>query len=226
MRLYLLVEGQTEERFVKDVLQPHLVGHCGWHVAEPILVQTKKGFRGGVVNYDHVRRDLGRLLGQHGGKEVRITTMLDLYALPANFPGRDTAPPDPYQRVAHLETELAKDVADWRFVPYIQLHEFEALALAGLQQLPALLSASLYDAHALADLHAAIAAVHGNPELVDEGSATAPSKRLAAVATSYKGRKPILGPALAQAVGLPGLIARCPHFGEWVTQLCSVRATA
>ena len=58
--------------------------------------------------------------------------MFDLYALPADFPGYAEArrEVDPYGKVRILEDALGNDIADRRFIPYIQLHEFEALILA------------------------------------------------------------------------------------------------
>ena len=58
--------------------------------------------------------------------------MFDLYALPVDFPGFEDAARtnQPYQRVQTLEDALGMDIADPRFVPYIQLHEFEALLLS------------------------------------------------------------------------------------------------
>ena len=59
--------------------------------------------------------------------------MIDLYALPKDFPGRSAQPrnpADPTPYVETLERAFGDDVGDRRFVPYIQLHEFEALLFA------------------------------------------------------------------------------------------------
>ena len=53
-RLLMLVEGQSEEIFVKHTLAPHLAQH-GVYVQPPIVLWTKRlpsggGFRGGVSN--------------------------------------------------------------------------------------------------------------------------------------------------------------------------------
>ena len=63
--------------------------------------------------------------------------MLDLYALPSNFPqfGEAQKKPDPCQKVKHLETALFDDINDPRFIPYIQMHEFEALMLSDPSEL-------------------------------------------------------------------------------------------
>ncbi len=53
IRLFVLVEGQTEEQFVKAVLGPHLAG-LGV-VAVPIIVATRR------------ERRTGRKIGRGGG---------------------------------------------------------------------------------------------------------------------------------------------------------------
>jgi hypothetical protein len=73
-----------------------------------------------------VKRDLQRLLADTGAE--RITTMLDYYGLPDDFPGLANRPSgNCYQRVEHVERAFQGDIAHPRFLPYLALHEFEAL---------------------------------------------------------------------------------------------------
>lgn len=56
-RAHVLVEGQTEETFIRDVLGPHLVG-LGIYLT-PVLVATKRvksglKFKGGLSHYEPV----------------------------------------------------------------------------------------------------------------------------------------------------------------------------
>jgi hypothetical protein len=66
-----------------------------------------------------------------------FTTMFDLYALPNDFPGFDDSlkTGDKYEWVRMLEKQFGKDINHHRFIPYIQLHEFETLVLASPQML-------------------------------------------------------------------------------------------
>ncbi len=64
IRLYVVVEGQTEEAFVKGVLRPYLRDRSVW--AEPIIVSTSRAnggrkFKGGG-NWKHWLDDLTRVL--------------------------------------------------------------------------------------------------------------------------------------------------------------------
>ena len=82
--------------------------------------------------------ELLRKMKPDGEYERHIfTTMFDLYALPNDFPDYEAAKAlgEPYKRVAALETAFAKAINDERFIPYIQLHEFEALLFCGIEHL-------------------------------------------------------------------------------------------
>ena len=132
-RVLILVEGQTEERFVKDVLQPHLLP---FNIApQPKLITTKrvktgKHFKGGVTEFKKVEDDLRRLLGDTGA--VLVTTMLDFYGFPKDFSGwQQVVAKVPYQRVQQLEQALDAHIDNRRFRPYLMLHEYEAMLFAG-----------------------------------------------------------------------------------------------
>lgn len=131
-RLYLFAEGQTEQTFADTVLKPHLAS-VGVFINGPILVaHARKGgrvHRGGVLKYAPVKADIARFLAQEKAADVFFTTMIDLYALPDDFPQWDEAEKlrqSPVLRVEMLEEAFADDIADSRFLPYIQLHEYEA----------------------------------------------------------------------------------------------------
>ena len=135
-------------------------------------------------------------------------------ACPRDFPGYDEAmrQQDPYEKVRKLELALQYDVGDSRFVPYIQLHEFEALILAD----PAKLDWEyLEHERPIAEL---VDMVRGqNPELIDDGPDTAPSKRILSIIPEYN--KVAVGVSVASHIGLPVLREKCRHFNDWLTRL-------
>ena len=143
--------------------------------------------------------------------------MFDLYRLPMDFPGYAGAAevPDPYTRVAMLEDALKEAIPDQRLVPYIQLHEFEALLFAD----PQTLEAQFPDRPSAIQQLVATPGAVDSPELIDDGQNTAPSKRIIGVIPEYESRKASAGPIVAAKIGLPVLQARCPHFREWLERL-------
>jgi hypothetical protein len=127
----VLVEGQTEERFVKDILAPFLTEH-GVYVVPKVLVtkivKTGANFKGGVTSFSHFERDLRLLLKDSSAKMV--TTMIDLYGLPGDFPSVSKTRHLPYQeRVAALTEALRRHFNDQRYRPYFSTHELEAILL-------------------------------------------------------------------------------------------------
>jgi hypothetical protein len=149
-----------------------------------------------------------------------FTTMFDLYRLPTDFPDHQQARafPDPYERVRTLQEAFARNIDRPRFVPYIQLHEFETLLLADPRELLVQFPASPKEVRQLTNEISDFA----SPELVDDGENTAPSKRIIRLIPEYKGRKSSAGPVVAASIGLTRLRARCPHFAAWLSKLESL----
>src|SRR5689334_1123177 len=131
IRLHVVVEGQTEETFVRDVLAPELGLHSVFAVAHQITTRRQRGrlHRGGFVRYAHLREDIVRWIRQDRHPDARFTTMIDLYKVPSDFPGfeESRSKSDPLERAVFLEERFGSDVGAWRFLPYLQVHEFEAL---------------------------------------------------------------------------------------------------
>lgn len=219
IRLHFVVEGQTEETFVNRTLVPHLARLSVISDARCVATSRKRGVkhRGGGNSYEQVKNDIARWMREDRNADARFTTMLDLYALPTDFPGYESASrlQDPRQRVEALESALKEDIGGWRFIPYIQLHEFEALLLSAPQKLAAQFHDSEAGIRRLADM----ASRYSSPEMIDDGTETAPSKRIIAELPEHSGRKASAGPIVANNIGLDALRFRCEHFGEWLTEL-------
>jgi hypothetical protein len=165
-----------------------------------------------------MKNPISRLLAQEKGKDVTFTTMLDLYAIPTEFPGLADAEKLrhlPRKRVEVLERAFLNDIGDARFIPYIQLHEFEAYLLCD----PAKFAESYPNREKEIAGLMAIALRYDSPELIDDGPESAPSKRIAAHVPDYEGAKRAIGPQVAKSIGLATIRAKCPHFHEWLARL-------
>jgi hypothetical protein len=186
--------------------------------------------RGGVLKYASVRRDLLAWLKQD--TTAIVTTMFDLYALPDDFPGVQSAAAesDPFAKVAEVERALRADVLSGlsesgappdRFVPYVQLHEFEALLFTQPQQIVGYFD-DIDGGRQATNKPEAIRNGFPTPEHIDDGADTAPSKRIIQVLPNYARLKAQAGPAIAQRIGLPALRSACGHFDEWLSRLESL----
>jgi Domain of unknown function (DUF4276) len=223
-RLYLFAEGQTEQTFADTLIKPQLAQH-GVFMHNPILIAhaKKKGLvhRGGGRKYVPMKNDIIRFLKQEKASDVFFTTMIDLYAIHPDFPGlaeSESMRQDPLQRVEFLEQRFAEDIGDPRFIPYIQLHEYEAYLFAD----PTCFS--YLDAERKQELRVlqAIANQYQTPELINDGQQTAPSKRIMAQFPDYERAKSTFGPQLAQHIGLQVIRSKCPHFNKWLSHLESL----
>lgn len=221
-RVLILVEGQTEERFTKDVLGPAF-----WEkdlFFHPTILVTKRvksgaNFKGGVTDFAKFRNDLQRLLDSAGG--ALVTTMLDYYRLPADFPGMQSRPPNgtPLQRVVHVETAIAQHFrAATYFLPFLALHEFEAWLFSSPTELPRVMTEPQKQ-----PLFHAIRASVATPEEINERPQFAPSKQIESIFPAYK--KTLHGPTTAARIGLQRIRAECPHFHDWIGKLESFAAS-
>ena len=223
LRLHFVVEGQTEETFANTVLREHFAHQEIVTAAHCVTTRRQRGatYRGGLVTYRHARDDIRRWAAEDQNRDARFTTMFDLYRLPNDFPGHAAAAKaaDPYARVDILEAALREDIGDWRFIPYIQLHEFEALLFADPQRL----DTQFPDRPSAIRRLVATAEQFDSPELVNDEPTTAPSKRIMAELPEYAGRKASAGPIVARQIGLPTLQSKCRHFREWLERLTAAQ---
>jgi Domain of unknown function (DUF4276) len=221
IRLFFYVEGQTEQGYVTKVLTPYLA-QFGVYVAGAILTASGrrhgKTFRGGGHSYAKMRRDLTARLKEHSQPDVRFTTMFDLYALHHDWPGYDEAEThrqQPHERARKLEAALAADLGDERLIPHIQLHEFETILLCD----PEVFKLTYENADTPVKHLAEMVARDGPPEAINDGEATAPSKRIDGLFPGYAAAKTSIGVDLASCVELVKVRGLCPHFDEWVGRL-------
>ena len=221
MNLFIYVEGQEEEMFVNRVLRGHL-RPFGVIVQKPILAATS--FRigdddlanvtvGGVTNYDPIREDI---LDQFAASDIAtadmLTTLIDLYALPADFPGHNESIGQGFtgnKKASHIEQSWKADIGHPNFFPYIQVHEFEALILTRPSALK-----EFYPEHAVGIEHLRkdCAPFH-TPEDINEVKANSPSHRILRHVPTYR---KIDGFRHLQDIGVSEIKAHCPRFKTWM----------
>ncbi len=215
IRLNITAEGFSEERFVTDILKPHLFNFGIKTEVRLVLTNRSKGNRGGVVGYQKFKNDVTNWF--RNSPNAYHTTLIDLYGLTTDFPGHTTTKHlQPYSRVAEMERLLKVDLDFYRFIPYIQLHEYESLLFSDTVILEKMLSV---DKKLPKDCFAKIrnSVTDSNPELINNGETTAPSKRIVSIYNSYN--KVIDGVIILKEIGLNKIRSECSHFNEWLTKL-------
>ena len=223
IQLNIVVEGQTEESFVKRLLVPHLgLFGVSANVRRVMTKQDKKRedirHRGGG-NFAHYVKDINLWIDSNRFSiPTWFTTMIDLYAFPTDatspYLPSIQAMTDPYYKVVALEQAIADRLQLERFIPYVQLHEFEALVLCDAQRLNQLFPDSRAGVRLLCKEIESL-----EPERINEGANIAPSKRIEKYIQAYKTQKVAVGVAIVEDIGLPLLRKRCPHFNDWISRL-------
>lgn len=213
-KVLILCEGQTEETFVHRSVAPHLLSRD--IVAIPTLIVTKlsksgAASRGGITRYAQVRRDIFNLLRDNSA--VLVTTLIDYYGLPADFPGVSTLPDaSPHHKVAHLEREFTRDIGHDRFFPYLMLHEFEAFLFVQPEFVKQMFTKRDAVGRMFGDWE-----LFASPEDINDGQHSHPAARIRRHFPQY--RKPLHGPRIVEQIGLDAIRVRCPHFDAWTRRL-------
>jgi hypothetical protein len=172
--------------------------------------------RGGLLNtFQHALGDIRRWLREDQSPGARFSMMVDLYSLPKDFPGYNEAMllTDPHQQAEELEKTLGAELNDWRFIPYVQVYEFEALVLSK----PEAFGAWFEDMQKHIEALATECQRFDTPEKIDDGQQTHPKARIKKHIEDYD--ENVDGPVLAADIGLETIRAKCPHFNQWLTIL-------
>jgi len=211
----VLVEGPTEQRFVNELLVPHLAKHAVY--LTPIIL-SKPGEKGGDVKFARARNDIEKHLKQR--QDTYLTLMVDFYGIRGDWPGyQESKQESGHARKAEVMNQKTAEEVErlfpeqyptQRFIPYVSMHEIEALYFSD----PACLAAELGVEQKKVD---AILAECGEPEQINDNSMTAPSKRLEGLSGRFK--KTATGIAIAREIGIPQMRKACPIFNDWVTRL-------
>ncbi len=215
-RLIIIVEGQTEQEFVKSILAPFLREKEIYSVTA-VPIHKSGGGRGGMSNYDHLKRNIMKFLQSE--KDIVLTTFIDFFRIPTNMPGYADCMIGgvPHtDQVDRLEGGLGDAINDQRFIPYIQLHEFEALLFSSNKGFECFYDITVYSkTKQIVDSFA-------NPEEINSSYQTAPSKRLLSIKPDYD--KVLEGNLIAKEIGISSILEKCPRFKVWVEKLCDMVA--
>lgn len=219
--VYIVVEGQTEQTFVRDVLAPHMA-HKKVYL-HPALI-GKPGHKGGNIRFGKAKHDIGNFLRQRN--DTYISTMFDYFRIDSDWPGKtevsrqmqNGATLAARQKAEILETATHNEIvltfpdcdSDTRFIPYIEMHEFEAMLFSDADILS---DKTQIDASRIKR----IIEKYDSPEEINDDPAKAPSKQLEALINGY--RKVAMGKTVSGAIGIERIRKQCSHFNDWLTIL-------
>lgn len=214
-RLIIIVEGDSELEFIKKTLIPYL-NTKGVYSISPFKIKHSKG---GLNKFDHLQTDIINTLYE---TDAVITTFIDYYALPVSFPYYQEA-----QKILNIDErlrileqsikeaiELKQNHKVLNLIPYIQLHEFEALCFADFKGFEQNFTEAEANFEAIKQLTSFV-----NPEEINDGPDTAPSKRLKKLIKGYN--KVVYGNIIIETNGIDSIINKCPRFKSWIDTIIS-----
>jgi hypothetical protein len=219
--VFLVVEGYTEQTFIREVLAPYMATKSVF--LYPMLI-GKPGHKGGDIRFERAKEDIGNLLKQR--KNTYVTTMFDYFRIEQEWPGREEirrlantgASLSTARKATVLENatqdrisaEFSQFDSSLRFFCYIEMHEFEALLFSDSH---AIYSATGIDKAKLQR----IVDEFDTPEDINDDPINAPSKRLIELKEDY--RKVAMGKAISEFIGIEGIRSKCPHFNKWLERI-------
>jgi hypothetical protein len=215
----LIVEGPTEQKFVKDLLAPYMHERGIFLTA---IILDKPGEKGGDVKFARAKNDIEKHLKQRS--DTFLSLMVDFYGIKSDWPGYEES----RRQSCHLQKAKIMNEAtatavlnllpnlktEIRFIPYVSMHEIEALYFSD----PATLAAGIGVRQKEID---AILAECGEPEKINHQAQKAPSKRLEKLSGNFK--KTATGIAIAKNIGITSMRDGCPLFDAWLTKLESLK---
>lgn len=207
-RVHVFCEGQTEETFVRKVLFAHFGRMNIW--LNPILVRTSKRGKGGVVSYHKIKWQIETKCKED--PTAWVTTLIDFYALPSDFPGMATHSASSIGRAKLVEEAFQLDIAQSNFIANLVIHEFEGLLFSD----PKAFKAEFSDPQIVIEL-SNIRNSFVSPEHINDGRTTAPSKRILSICSNYE--KVTHGSRIALEIGLDVIRRECMFFNGWLQRI-------
>ena len=219
--------------FVKEILNPYL-GNEQIHL-QPILPEGG----GGNINFERVRKDIANALSStsssRGRNKVFVSTAFDYYGIDSDWPGVDAIKKkfDSGKKLSpieigdtlkeatakhmkkYLKEEKKSNIDMSRFIPYFQVHEFEALLFSDLEKLAEVIGAG----STAVEINKRIQ--ENAPEEINDNKETSPSQRIHQLFREKKKRydKTSTGIAVAGKIKVQRMYERCPNFKKWVDEL-------
>ncbi len=213
-RIIIICEGETEQEFCKKTLYPHFL-------TREIIIQASliKKTRGGIASWASLKKQIENHLKEDS--TAFVTTLIDYYGIyrKDNFPKWDESIHivDKNERMNILESGMYHDIHDdlrSRFLPYMQLHEFEGLLFNNVNIFYQIIP---QDELVGEDELLETFNHYENPEMINDQVHTSPSHRLKRIILGYN--KIVYGNIIAETIGLPQIRSKSPRFNGWIIKL-------
>lgn len=221
IEVFIIVEGQTEQTFIREVLAPE-IAHRRIYLRAALI--GKPGHKGGDIRFERAKTDIGDFLKQRSN--TYVSTMFDYFRIDSHWPGQKKVSEQiekgttlsAIEKAKILEDSTKKSIqksfkehrTESRFIPYIGMHEFEALLFSDADILAQGLGVEAKKISEILD-------EYNTPEEINDHPEKAPSKQIEKLNPAY--RKIAMGKVIAESIGIQTIRKQCPHFNDWLTTL-------
>lgn len=204
----VICEGPTEVEFCKTNLNGYL-GY-GKYTIMPKNID-------GNCNWERIKYFVEKSLKSQ--PNAIVTTMIDYYGLKGNtFPKWQESLEimDKRERIVFLENEMHRDIESSlqnRFIPYLQLHEFEALLFNNYGVFDQIFNDEECNKIKLQEVFSTFP----DPEMINDTRENSPSHRLSDIIPTYN--KIVYGNLLVESIGVINIYNKNQHFKEWIDKI-------
>ena len=203
----VVCEGQTETDFIKQ-LNKKCFNKLNISL-KPVGINDEQKNIGGNISIARIVD----FLHKHSNMYPMLTTFIDFYRLKNKG----------NKKVSELEEEIKKEFyKDNKYrnkilIPYIQMHETEALWFSDINAIIQVKNANKKQKEDLSK----IIEKYKNPEDINDSYETAPSKRLENIFCDYS--KVIDGKEISNKISINIFIEKCPRFSKWVNEISNLQ---
>lgn len=218
--LYIVVEGETESEFIKQLVIPYFESQGIITLIQPIIIK-KSGGGHGYDNIEHLKNTIEPLL--YYKNEPIITTFIDHYGINSvrKLPNYEVCSQkqETEERIKCMEENLFEVINSIKnyplFIPNITRHEIETLFLSnpkeGFDWQPDKIKEEVIE----------LCNDFESVEDINHTLENSPSKRLERIykANNQKYVKPKDGIEIAYLTGIETILEKCPRFKNWLDKL-------
>ena len=197
IRIGIVVEGLTEVEFIKNVVAPrYYENNCFFQISN----------LGGNIDIIRLSSEMLRFWRSVDA----VTSLVDFYG----FKGKGKMSADELEQEArgYLTEHLTDNFDEKNIFPYVQMHEFEGLLFSDVRPF-----GQIFDSVDLVGELQRIRNHFASPEDINDGSRTAPSKRLEQLIPGYD--KVLHGAWIGGGIGLSQMRKECPRFDRWMAHI-------
>ena len=190
----VVCEGQTEVDFIKCLNEKYFIPK---RISLKPVSYNKSTSMNGNVSVDRIVQYIKK------AKHPIVTTFVDYYGF-KHQSGRS---------VTQIEEEIKEKANKEFFIPYLQMHEIEALWFSDINAIKEVKNPNDLQVNRLMK----IVNEYPNPEDINNSPQTAPSKRLESIFPDYQ--KVLDGKLISNKLSIPKIQEKCPRFSKWLKDI-------